>query len=251
MKGDGEISAERHLLPLLLLYVLCMSVFGDFCTSEASLTSFFPSFLHDVTNYMCQMVSITQYTLQWTAVSLWFQNSLSCHLSLKQISILLWHIVFPTQSQHAFGRRQRKTMEKSSVHYRTNIDRQSHWCSLSLYGCQTVGGHPRAEKTMKTKHWSMQYITLQATNSVPWCGRLIGRQQRWCKHHLPLLLRGVEGPERTIPEMKTTRRRTRKLCECCCIPIIICAVRCDELLESQKWDTETRGCHSLRWLDKC
>lgn len=106
-----------------------------------------------------------------------------------------------------------------------------------------------------------KYITSQAIQLSP----------RDCKHHLPLLLRGVEGPERTIPEMNTMRRSARKLWECCCIPIIIiCAVsrllslRCNKAaaaaviwmssvqLRYQRWDAETRGYHSasLHWLSE-
>lgn len=42
-----------------------------------------------------------------------------------------------------------------------------------------------------------------------------------CRYHPPLLLCGLEGPERSIPALKSTRRRTRKLCDCCCCILII------------------------------
>lgn len=125
-----------------------------------------------------------------------------------------------------------------SYHRRANTGRQSHWCSLSLVWISGCGGDTHEQR----RPWwpdigaCIKCITSQAINSVSWCGCVSGGQ--W---HLPLLLRGVEGPERTIPATKTTRRRTRKLCECCCIPIlIICAVIGSESRAAVIWQSSVR-----------
>lgn len=51
-------------------------------------------------------------------------------------------------------------------------------------------------------------------------------QQPYSKYHLPLLLRGVEGPEATTPEMSVIRKITARLSDGLCIlflVIITCA----------------------------
>lgn len=78
------------------------------------------------------------------------------------------------------------------------------------------------------------------------------KKPSYSKYHLPLLLRGVEGPDTTIPEIKVSRKITAKLGDCLCIlflVIIACAAAQPWVSGASeagisRWDTETGSCLS-------